>query len=913
MTVKVYRTYANLPVYVSIKKNRYYTVEEVYSAGTSSVFNITLQPFEGLNYSFYDYNDNNILSVAAQTLWNKETFKGCDRAVMEPRESSFQEGYYNFIKHGHVSIDSDGLATNFTADSYLSFNININGAFTFITKILNLTTSDANIIFANNTTGASFVRMDANKLRLWTPIHNGFYGGDFTTATNVTYYVKCVSDGTTFSLYGSETNGNWTLSGSCPIEEVFVDGVNEIFIGRNSLSYNQWSSVTVYLAETQFENIWTPKATSRELYKYWANKRIYDNFDNKGSVIDEYGQFTSGDIWGQFNLINKANWAMQLDAIMPEEFTVAKMLCGNGPNRACAPRISIEATTGNVLLSLSSTNSGTWNIVDNANVGTVTPGYRHSFAIAYDGTTYRFFLDSVQTWMLESSTQVFAETSRNWRFLSGDGYVTDLNSIFLKSTTASGTEYVYHLYRDNITEAKGCLADDVREGPAMEKTYSAFVKPEGDVLLSNIDTDRAGWIWANNVTIPAYSKNTEPRNYTEVQGQAITINDWTVSDWSERCLLIDKDAWYRGDNFAVTFRCYTTNSTNSLVMSFNRAGFWGLASTNNRFGTYAGGWKSKGDDTISNQRVWVRMQCIGNQMQVYYKLDTGDLSTKIPDNDLSTWNQSTMNVYDFPKDSLAQFSISDWRSNYWSSQFAHANIELDTVTFWEIDPVAKTEKEYFNVAKGLITNGTTRSAYDYFISQDLQVPTAIAVDAVNKAIQTHWDTSLTINKKFSVPEPSQSFASPKSFEISAHFKTSASNGSSNYWMFYTSNNWGTYPAMGVNKNLVGYYMGWNDFQASSTEYTFENSTEYTMKMKYAESGSPSGVEENAQKCTLTAEIYKGTELVYTKTSEYTGWHPNLTSNRDIIILCNNWISDMLMYLDDTYIKYNGELAWSLKR
>lgn len=276
MTVINFKNFKNSPFTYKIKKPRYrYVNKRVMPAGDMTICE-ELDLFEGLSYEFND--EFNFIRANDCVLWNDEVFRGGRTYALLPKKMKpylveDKGSYDNFVVMGNVACDVfSGEVGGFSAVNYIQTTVLLPECFEIYTKFKVSSSASNQIVMSNQTTGASPIRSDGLVLKAWS---NSGSGGSFALASDVEYYVKGVSDGTTFYLYGLcdesgsfeelKNSQDWVLSWSCPVEYMFrLNAENLLTFGRNTTTYsNQYLNGKIYLKETEIsgggEVLWLPK------------------------------------------------------------------------------------------------------------------------------------------------------------------------------------------------------------------------------------------------------------------------------------------------------------------------------------------------------------------------------------------------------------------------------------------------------------------------------------------------------------------------------------------------------------------------------------------------------------------------------------------------------------------------------
>lgn len=296
---------------------------------------------------------------------------------------------------------------------------------------------------------------------------------------------------------------------------------------------------------------------------YLVQKRTYNNFSKRGTgaTISEDGLMTNitnaNNIYTRF-YPSGTNWKIAVTVHTPvTSFTNQSYIYGNYSSNYYTPQICTDAN-GNLLLYLSGSGSG-WNITNGTNVGTLTLDTTHDITLSYDGATYIVTVDGEQTWELASTTNVYRYNGLQFCIGFDSGNTAWTGSIDLSKTYIENNGTVYwRPYRDLGTLQKGCLESGLAD-TTEEKTYTAFVKPEGDLLLSESNADKNGYIWAGSLTVPAHTVTSDPYiAHFDLVGTNITIDNCIASGFNTSSWIVSDTVLTSSSYFATPAKRFIT-------------------------------------------------------------------------------------------------------------------------------------------------------------------------------------------------------------------------------------------------------------------------------------------------------------------------------------------------------------------
>lgn len=260
---------------------------------------------------------------------------------------------------------------------------------------------------------------------------------------------------------------------------------------------------------------------------YFVENLTYDNFTIRGTpYINSSGIMSntsfSNNIYTNF-YPQSNNWSIITHITTPSSFVDQAYIFGNKLSNRYTPQVCTSAT-GDLLIYLASSTSS-WNIANGTTISQepLLPNTEYDIELSYDGSKYQFKVNNEVTWELESDLNVYSSNSNELCFGYDSGNNAWNGLIDLSKTKILVDGYTYWSpYQITEVIREGCLeSDDVSE----EKTYSTFVKPDGDILLSESDKDKEGYIWANKITIPAHEKYTPETSNISISAPGITFND----------------------------------------------------------------------------------------------------------------------------------------------------------------------------------------------------------------------------------------------------------------------------------------------------------------------------------------------------------------------------------------------------
>ena len=296
--------------------------------------------------------------------------------------------------------------------------------------------------------------------------------------------------------------------------------------------------------------------------KYYIENFLFNNF-----LVNGDGPTIEGTIAKNFTNNNKiytnfypqsTNWAITFWINTPKDSFIDSFIYGNYSTNRATPQLFINSS-GQLLLFLASKTSS-WNIASDVVVGTLELNKTYELTLTFDGSKYQFIIGTnsgennifnrLVTWEISSTTNVYTENNNQFCIGNDESNKPWNGEIDLyKSNIKVNDDIYWQAYSIIGIVQEGCL--DNIEDTENEKTYSVFVKNDGDFILSESDEDKDGYLWANHVTIPAHNKSNPYKANFNMIGD-VKINKFIAYNFS-------------ATNYINTNKINLTLNTNSVI------------------------------------------------------------------------------------------------------------------------------------------------------------------------------------------------------------------------------------------------------------------------------------------------------------------------------------------------------------
>lgn len=253
---------------------------------------------------------------------------------------------------------------------------------------------------------------------------------------------------------------------------------------------------------------------------------------------------------------------------------------------------------------------------------------------------------------------------------SGD-YFNSKGSYILKTT---GNNY---LATDNNFYS-GCLESGLSDTENV-KTYTSFVKPDGNLMLSESDDDKTGWIWSNIITIPAHTvMDAKKANFT-VNGTP-TFNNYVASGFSASNYLtgnktIPHSEFFQLDGVRFITRFKYTDTARGCILNFrgtDNTGKTQIFTYNNKIQLWQGNYIDGTVTLTANTQYWLQVIWDSTGCKAYiYEGET-------PPDNISEWTLAASNTT-VTLNNLDNFFLGkdNGTSNYFRGEIDLLNTRID--------------------------------------------------------------------------------------------------------------------------------------------------------------------------------------------------------------------------------------------
>ena len=220
MTTQNISCYKGLPIKITARVGGYWDYEEIKTFDEAQTYNITMQPYDGLDYSVYQVDSNPISAEFAVSLLPNNKWAAPETKVFMPYDNG--KTYYNtatleknaYMDISGCTITSDNQCT-LTGGNYAVFNSS---------KVIPATATTVKMIFkmtlTNNSKSQIITRISKGEAENEAYVQStGYYKGYFGSAVggvtpltaNTTYWFGVLEDASTIKGYLLADNGTYTL------------------------------------------------------------------------------------------------------------------------------------------------------------------------------------------------------------------------------------------------------------------------------------------------------------------------------------------------------------------------------------------------------------------------------------------------------------------------------------------------------------------------------------------------------------------------------------------------------------------------------------------------------------------------------------------------------------------------------
>ena len=420
----------------------------------------------------------------------------------------------NFDKVGNVSVDSNGIASNFSTSNYIKMNTYLPSTYDIIIKYKHLSNDSQNELIANPTTDNSlYVFYDSNSSKSAITLYKSGNNDTYTNSNKMSfeignwYWVRTIFDGSEIKVYVLKDNNysvsslpelsNWqheiTKSASSWWSNMYLT------IGAN-IPYSKSNSGEIDLKGFQIKSndkvVWEAVETGEYVqgikdytlnddgtelttklfdYHYREDVPMKINVSKVGScVIDENGiasNFSNNSYvtFGKLNVDNNP-WEMVFK-VKYKEHSGFQRFCGSSSDDP--KNLLIAAEDADKLSLYLSTNGSNWSISRTSSKTTLVNDTTYYIKVTFNGTNYILSLSTDGINYIEeineaSTTPMYNGVSTNFQIgcaFSGDSTYNWQGTIDLKES------YV----QIGDTEKKYFV-----EKPRLNDKASLYINPEKD-------------------------------------------------------------------------------------------------------------------------------------------------------------------------------------------------------------------------------------------------------------------------------------------------------------------------------------------------------------------------------------------------------------------------------------------------
>lgn len=220
MTTQNINCYKSLPIKITARANGYWDYEEIKTFNEAQTYNITMQPYDGLDYSVYQVDTNPISAGFAVSLLPNNKWAASETKVFMPYDNG--KTYYNTAtleKNAYMDISGCTI----TSDNQCTLTDGASAVFNS-SKVIPATATTVKMIFkmtlTNKSTSQVITRINTGGKTAQSYVQSsGYYKGYFDNAVggvtpltaNTTYWFGVLEDTSTIKGYLLADNGTYTL------------------------------------------------------------------------------------------------------------------------------------------------------------------------------------------------------------------------------------------------------------------------------------------------------------------------------------------------------------------------------------------------------------------------------------------------------------------------------------------------------------------------------------------------------------------------------------------------------------------------------------------------------------------------------------------------------------------------------
>ena len=220
MTTQNINCYKNLPIKITARANGYWDYEEIKTFNEAQTYNITMQPYDGLDYSVYQVDSNPISAEFVVSLLPNNKWAAPETKVFMPYDNG--KTYYNTAtleKNAYMDISGCTI----TSDNQCTLTDGASAVFNS-SKVIPATATTVKMIFkmtlTNKSTSQVITRINTGGKTAQSYVQSsGYYKGYFDNAVggvtpltaNTTYWFGVLEDTSTIKGYLLADNGTYTL------------------------------------------------------------------------------------------------------------------------------------------------------------------------------------------------------------------------------------------------------------------------------------------------------------------------------------------------------------------------------------------------------------------------------------------------------------------------------------------------------------------------------------------------------------------------------------------------------------------------------------------------------------------------------------------------------------------------------